>query len=139
MTEPASKSAQSSTESVSQGFTLDCDHILIQAGGDPELLMQLCETFLRELPVPVESLRDAIQQRSYPAASRALQQLRNCLVVFGSGPLSSTAEALEAALHAGRVRQVQREWKCLQSHIQLLVPQVQRLMLETSTPTTRLQ
>lgn len=134
MTQPSSKLAQSSTESA-KGIPLDCDHILTQAGGDPELLMQLCETFLRELPVPMESLRNAIQKRNHPAAGRALQQLRNCLILFGSGQVSFTAEALEAALQAGRVRRVQREWKSLERHLQLLVPQVQRLMLEASTPT----
>ena len=36
-------------------------------------------------------------------------------------------------------RQVQREWTRLQAQLQQLVPQVQRLMLEMSTPRTLVQ
>jgi hypothetical protein len=140
MNQPSSKPTHSVTEPVPiEDITLDCDHILTHAGGDTKLLMQLCDKFLHELPVPVKSLRDAIKQRNHVAAGRTLQQLRNCLIVFGSGQVSVTAEALQAAVHSGRTRQAQREWKRLERQLQLLVPQVQRLMLEMSTPRTPLQ
>jgi len=140
MTQPSSKPTQNLTESVPiEDITLDCDHILTHAGGDTELLMQLCDNFLHELPMHMESLRIAIKERNNLAAGRALQQLRNCLIVFGSGQVSFTAETLQAAVHAQRTRQAQREWKRLERQLQLLVPQVQRLMLEISTPRTPLQ
>ena len=140
MNQHSSKPAQSSTESASvEDITLDCDHVLTHAGGDAEVLIQLCDKFLRELPIPVTSLSNAIKQRNNPAVGRALQQLRSCLVVFGPSQLSRTAEALAAAVHAGRNREAQREWKRLERQLQLLVPQVQCLMLEMSTPRTLLQ
>jgi hypothetical protein len=140
MNQPSSKSAQSLTESVVIGdIRLDCDYLLIHAGGDPELLLQLCDNFLRELPTHMESLHTAIKERNHLAAGRAVQRLRNCLIVFGSGAVCLTAEALEGAVHARRVRQAAREWKRLESQLYLLVPQVQRLMLEMSTPRTPLQ
>ncbi len=120
-------------------ITLDCDHILTYAGGDPQLLMQLCGNCLHELPIDLESLRKALKQRNHLAAGLAIQHLRNCLIIFGSGQISFTAEMLEAAVHARRTRQAQREWKRLERQLQLLVPQVQRLMLEMSTPGTLLQ
>lgn len=140
MNQPSSKPPQSSTEFAPiEDITLDCDHILTHAGGDTVLLMQLCESFLYQLPPRVESLRSAIKGRNHLATMRALQQFRNCLVVFGSGQVSFMVEALEAAVHTGRTRQVQREWKRLEHQLQLLIPQVQRLMLEISTPRTPLQ
>jgi len=140
MNQPSPKSTQSLTESVViADIRLDCDYLLTHAGGDPELLLQLCENFLHELPTHMESLHMAIKQRNHLSAGRAVQRLRNCLIVFGSGPLSLATETLEAAVQARRVRQSEREWKRLESQLHLLVPQVQRLMLEMSTPRTPLQ
>jgi hypothetical protein len=119
--------------------TLDCDHILTHAGGDPQLLIQLCGTFLGELPMRTESLRCAIKDRDNLGVERALQQLQNCLIVFGPGPVSITAQALESAVRGGRIRHVQREWKRLECQLRILVPQVQRMMLEMSTPRSAVQ
>ena len=96
-----------------ESIILDCDHILTHAGGDPVLLIQLCGTFLDELPIRLQSLDDAIKLRNPQGTGRALQQLRNCLIIFGSGPVSTTADMLAAAVGSGRSRQVQREWKRL--------------------------
>jgi hypothetical protein len=140
MNQPSSKPMQSSTDAVPmEDVRLDCDHALTHAGGDPELLMQLCNVFLHELPICMESLRSAIKLGHEPGAERALQRLRNCLILFGSGPVSRTAETLEAAVRAKRVRRVRQEWKRLECQLQILVPQVQRLMLEISTPRSPVQ
>ena len=103
------------------------------------LLMQLCGGFLDELPVRIDAMHKAIKQRNGLVVGRALQQLHNCLIVFGAGQLSAAAENLEATLRDGRISQVQREWKRLQQQLQSVVPQVQRLMLEVATPTSAVQ
>ena len=140
MNQPLSKPAHSFSESAPfEPVTLDCDHILTQAGGNPELLIQLCAIFLNELPVYMESLRDAMTQRDTEPAERALRQLSNCLMLFGSGPVSCTVETMEFALRSGRKRQMRSEWLRLQHQLQLLVPQVQRLMLEVATPKSAVQ
>jgi hypothetical protein len=86
-----------------------------------------------------KALHDAIKNRDNLAIERALQQLRNCLIVFGSGQVSLTAETLETAVLGGRFPQMRREWKRLQQQLQILVPQVQRLMLEMATPKCAVQ
>jgi HPt (histidine-containing phosphotransfer) domain-containing protein len=140
MNQPSSKPTQSSTNSLPiEDIALDCDRILTQAGGDTELLMQLCGNFLHELPMRMDSLSTAIKANNNLAAGRALQQLRNCLVIFGSPQLSCTATVLEAAVHAQRARQAQRESKRLECQLQRLTSQVQRFMLEISAPTTPVQ
>jgi hypothetical protein len=140
MNQPSSKPTHSQTDAAPlESITLDCDHVLTHAGGDPELLMRLCGVFLNELPIHLKALRSAIKDHSTLLTERALQQLRNCLLIFGSGPVSSTAESLEAAVRGGRKQQVQQEWNRLDRQIQVLVPQVQRLMLEMATPKTAVQ
>jgi|GEM_PF-1415462 hypothetical protein len=135
MNQSSSKPEQSVTEAAPiEQITLDCDHILTHAGGDPELLIQLCSMFLNELPLRVDTLRDAIKGSKNVVIERALQQLRNCLIVFGSGQVTFTAETLGAAVRGGRPRQVQKEWKRLDGQLKALIPQVQLLMLEMATP-----
>jgi hypothetical protein len=137
---PSSKSTHRLNESAPvEHITLDCEHILTHAGGDLDRLIQLCGNFLNELPMRVESLNHAIRDRNNPGIERALAQLRKCLMVFGSGQVSFTVETLQAAVCGGRARQVKREWKRLESQLQVLVPQVQRLMLEMATPKTAVQ
>ena len=140
MDQPSSKPAHSPTEPAPIDQTkLDLDHILTHAGGDPELLVQLCRVFLNELPIRMESLQSALKKDSNLGVQRSVQQMRNVLLVVGSGPLSVTAERLEAAARSGRKQRVQREFKRLARQVQLLVPQVQRLMLEVSIPRSAVQ
>jgi HPt (histidine-containing phosphotransfer) domain-containing protein len=120
-------------------ITLDSDYVLNHAGGDPELLVQLCRAFLDELPLRLENLRRAFAGGDLHRAGRALLQLQSSIIVFGFGHASSTAQSLEASIRSRSRRSVQREWLCLEDQLSALVPQVQRLMLELSTPTTRIQ
>jgi hypothetical protein len=115
-------------------LTLDYDHALNHAGGDPELLVRLCRIFLEELPLRLEALGHAFAARDLFRAGCALLQLRSCIVVFGSGQASATAEILDTAIRNRRARKVEREWLQLQAQLQHLVPQVQRLFLEMASP-----
>ena len=118
---------------------LDCEHALHHAGGDPELLVQLCYAFLCELPLRMEELHSAIGRRDYFLAGRALLRLQSCIVVFGAGHACLTAESLEVAIRHRRFHQMRNEWTCLRTQLQLLVPQVQLLVLEMVTPRTLVQ
>ncbi len=138
MNQPDAKPTQPEA-APAEPITLDCDQVLTHAGGDPELLIQLCTIFLSELPLNMESLRSAILQRNHLATQRALLRMRTGLTIFGSGQVSPTAQRLEHAVRDRRLRQIRHEWKRLESQLQLLVPQVQRLMLEMATPRSAVQ
>ena len=122
-----------------QPIVLDCDHALTYVGGDPELLVQLCYNFLNELPVCVEQMQRPMAGRDYHRAGRALLQLQSCIVIFGAGHASRTAEQLKLALRERSFRPARREWSRLQLQLRDLVPQVQRLILEMATPRTAVQ
>ena len=132
MTQTSSKPAQRPAQT--ESITLDCDHILTYAGGDSGQLMQLCAAFLTELPMYTSEFANSFQRRETSAAERAVQNLRGCLRVFGTGPVIFTLETLGYALLGGRRAQARREWLRLQRQLRALVPQVQRLMLEISPP-----
>jgi HPt (histidine-containing phosphotransfer) domain-containing protein len=131
MDQPSSKPTQPEAALIEP---LDCDHVLTHVGGDPERLIQLCVNFLCELPSHMESMHSALTARNHLGFQRSLQRLRTGLEVFGSVQLSLTADALEQAVRDRRVQQAQRDWKRLESQLQLLIPQVQLLMLEMPLP-----
>jgi hypothetical protein len=135
MTQTLQKPAPRSNSSEQvEPITIDCDHIMTYAGGDSGQLIQLCASFLSELPVHMLALRNALKRRELLAAKRAVQHLSSCLIVFGSSPLTFTLESLTAALRYDRIKQARSEWQRLQYQLDLLVPQVQRLMLEAANP-----
>lgn len=118
----------------SEPVILDCDHILTYAGGDYGQLVLLCANFFHELPLHTQRVQTALKRRETMAAECAVQHLGNCLMVFGSGAIASTLETLSAGLRYNRRKQVRSEWLRLQTQLDSLVPQVQRLMLEVATP-----
>ena len=118
----------------SEPVILDCDHILTYAGGDYGQLVLLCANFFHELPIHTIRVQDALTRRETMAAECAVQHLGNCLMVFGSSAIATTLEALSAALRYNRGKQTRSEWLRLQTQLDILVPQVQRLMLEVATP-----
>jgi hypothetical protein len=132
-------SQRSSVSQPIETITLDCEHILSCAGGEPERLIQFCSIFLSQIPMHMDSLRSALRQSETLAAERALQLLSSSLAIFGTGPISLTLEILNSALLGGRRKQVRRESLCLQRQVRILIPQVQRLMLEVSIPRTAIQ
>ncbi len=135
MTQTSPKPTQRLTQSEqAEPITLDCDHILSYAGGDSRQLILLCVNFLYELPVHMLTLENALKRREMLAAQRAVQHLSSCLVVFGPSPVTFTVESLTAALRYDRLKQARSEWYRLRRQLDLLVPQVQRLMLEAANP-----
>lgn len=132
MKQTSSKAAPCTLDS--EPVILDCDHVLTYAGGDYGQLVLLCANFLYELPIYRLRLRDALKYRQTLPAECAIQRLSNCLVVFGSSPVITTMETMATALRQGRRKQVRSEWNRLQVQLDLLVPQVQRLMLEVANP-----
>jgi hypothetical protein len=113
---------------------LDTYYAFSHVGGDSELLTQLCRAFLEDLPLCFDELRDAIARRSYCRAGAALLRLEGCIVIFGFGHASSTAQSLERAIYNRRRRQVLYLWRLLEEQLTFLVPQVQLLMLEIAPP-----
>jgi hypothetical protein len=70
---------------------------------------------------------------------RAVQQLRNSLEILGPGRHCYTVETLALAIRDGRSRVVRSEWRRLKRELAELVPELQRLILEVSSPRSPVQ
>jgi len=76
-------------------FTLDKTEILERLDGDWQLLAELCDMALAEVPRMLNPLSAAIAQRDPQAVNRAAHRLKGALSLFGRGPHIEGAEALE--------------------------------------------
>lgn len=65
---------------------LDIDEILARIDGDCQLLADLCELSLTELPRMNQTLVDAVGKQDADAVHRAAHRLKGALSVFGDGP-----------------------------------------------------
>ena len=120
-------------------ITLDCDQVMTHAGGDPELLIQLCTAFLNELPLDVELLANAIRSKDCLLANRGVRQLNHCLATLGSDQISFTLNLIDRAIQQENFREAQHEALRLEVQLESLVPQVQRLVLEVAIPKSVVQ
>jgi hypothetical protein len=86
------------TRSISNdtAMTLDEVQILHRLDGDWQLLADLCDLSLAELPRMLEPLVSAVRLEEANVMNRAAHRLKGALSIFGPGPHIDTLEALEA-------------------------------------------
>lgn len=122
-----------------EAIPFDCNYLLSCAAGDAAQLTRLCTIFLTEVPMHMDHLRNALKlPHTYPA-ERAVQGLRECLLLFGSSSFTFRLELLSTALRAGRLGRVRREYQQISAQLGVLQPQVQRLLLEVAAPSGSVQ
>jgi hypothetical protein len=76
-------------------FRLDETEILARLDGDCQLLADLCDMSLVELPRMLKPLAEAVRTGDAYAVHRAAHCLKGSLSVFGPGPHIEASQALE--------------------------------------------
>jgi protein-histidine pros-kinase len=74
---------------------LNEEEILARLDGDCQLLADLCDLSLTELPRMLNSLTEAVRNEDANAVHRAAHRLKGSLSVFGAGPHIEASQALE--------------------------------------------
>jgi len=85
------------TESMRENPALQLNEgeILARLDGDCQLLADLCDLSLTELPRMMQTLAEAVKVRDANAVHRAAHRLKGSLSVFGEGPHIHDCLALE--------------------------------------------
>lgn len=85
------------TDSMSENADLHLneEEILVRLDGDCQLLADLCDLSLTELPRMTQSLTEAVKVQDANAVHRAAHRLKGSLSVFGEGPHTYDCLALE--------------------------------------------
>jgi len=65
---------------------LDANEILARLDGDCQLLADLCDLSLTEMPRMSQTLAEAVRSQDPDAVHRAAHRLKGALSVFGEGP-----------------------------------------------------
>jgi HPt (histidine-containing phosphotransfer) domain-containing protein len=89
--------AMSDTDPIREEVALQLDEaeILARLDDDRQLLADLCDMSLVELPGMVEPLVQAVQAEDAHALHRAAHRLKGSLSVFGEGPHVQDCEVME--------------------------------------------
>jgi two-component system, sensor histidine kinase and response regulator len=104
----ADRRATDSEESVQAQVTdvLDFNRLLEQFDGDLELLHQISEIFLEELPNLLSQIHGAVKQRDCEALERSAHSLKGAAGNFTLGTLVATAQRLEILAREGNLSEV---------------------------------
>jgi len=86
-----------STDSMRKDTALQLDEaeILARLDGDWQLLADLCDLSLTELPRMIQSLSEAVKAQDANAVHRSAHRLKGSLSVFGEGPHTRDCITLE--------------------------------------------
>jgi protein-histidine pros-kinase len=76
-------------------FRLDEAEILARLDGDCQLLAELCDMALTEIPRMIETLAEAVRVEDANAVHRSAHRLKGSLSIFGAGPHIEISQALE--------------------------------------------
>lgn len=76
-------------------------------GGDHDLLLELVDAFVKDSPLQLASLRDAIRDGDLPTARRAAHTLKGNSRYFGANSLVEVALALEEQARQGTLTNTQ--------------------------------
>jgi HPt (histidine-containing phosphotransfer) domain-containing protein len=74
---------------------LDAASLLIQVGNDDQLLIELIQIFLADLPPLLQGLREAAETNNLPNLERCAHTLKGAISIFGAKSPIQTAIILE--------------------------------------------
>jgi PAS domain S-box-containing protein len=97
------QTAQPASPSAREDGVLDPEALeqLHARAGDRDFVVELVDTFLREGPALVDTLRDALQDTDAQQLRRAAHTLRSNAQVFGARALAALCQEVEAMARAG--------------------------------------
>ena len=106
---------------------IDTAAALDRAGGDAELLQQIAELFLKELPGLLTSLRESVAVGDAIGIERAAHKLKGSVGNFSAQPAFDAALKLETVGNEGNLAQAQTAYQELEKELQRLEPVMARL------------
>ena len=99
---------------------IDTASALARAGGNVELLKEMAAVFLREVPVLMTDLHQAVAAADARATERAAHKLKGCVGNFTARPAFEAASKLEALGRDGSLSEAEPAYVELEREIQRL-------------------
>jgi len=97
----------SSAGAIEQDAPVDTDPILVlsqRVNGDKQLMKQMINTFLHDLPGRLASLRKAVQRKDAPELATQAHALKGTLSIFGAPQAHARAQELQDLGRSGDLR-----------------------------------
>jgi signal transduction histidine kinase/HPt (histidine-containing phosphotransfer) domain-containing protein/ActR/RegA family two-component response regulator len=77
--------------------------LLARFGGDPQLLLRIIKTFLKDRPKKIAALRKAFHRQDATALAAAAHAIKGPIAIFGAASAKALAEELQDAAQQGQL------------------------------------
>lgn len=119
-TDPSSQPNAPEADETDPPTTVDMAELMARVGGDRDLLRELCEVFLAEVPKMLANVQQALASEDGTAISRAAHGLKGAISVFGKGLAFRTSLSIEMAGRDGRIEEARAMLEALLAALESL-------------------
>jgi PAS domain S-box-containing protein len=109
---------------------------LARVGGDRDLLRELVQVFLDEIPALLEKLRQALAGRDAPGVQRLAHTVKGSMGQFGAEKACQAAQTLETIGQSGNLAGAERALEVLETELDRLEPNLIAVAKGSSSPET---
>ncbi len=92
----------------------------LQAQGNPGLVAELIELFIRDTPSRINALREAIPRKDRDALEQEAHSLKGSCGSFGARRMEAVCIALQKAVHSGSLDKAEPAVDCLEHEFELV-------------------
>ncbi len=110
---------------------LDQRRLLEQFGDEPEIIAELRDLFLEDLPRQIASMREAVAATDCDVVARAAHSLKGASGTFGAERVYHVAQALEQLGREGKLEEVSLGLDLLQEELEKVVVVIRALPAAT--------
>jgi signal transduction histidine kinase/DNA-binding response OmpR family regulator len=116
------------TRARTRGEMLDVQKLEQNMDGDAEMLRDIVETFLRDLPQRERELQESLARRDAPTLARAAHTMKGLLLTLGAKPAADVALQLEILARCGNLSEAEGLAKELRLELTQLTPALRELL-----------
>jgi len=109
---------------------IDPKRVLEQFEGDLDLLQEVIELFLRDCPIRLREMRDAIASGDHPTLLRAAHSVKGSAAIFSATSAVNVALRLETMVREGDLCGVEEAYAAVETELGRLTPVLAALARE---------
>jgi HPt (histidine-containing phosphotransfer) domain-containing protein len=107
---------------------LDLQKLDQNMDGDAEMLRDIVDAFLRDLPQRERELQESLTRRDAPTLARAAHTMKGLLLTLGAKPAADVALQLEILARCGNLGEAEGLAKELRQELTQLTPALRELL-----------
>jgi signal transduction histidine kinase/CheY-like chemotaxis protein len=111
-----------------EGAVVDVARLEANLEGDPEMIRDIVEAYLRDHPQRERELSDALARHDSPALARAAHTVKGLLLTMGAGPAADVALRLEILARCGNLADAESVLTELRGELTQVAPALRQIL-----------